>query len=178
MESFVLLLEILLPAIVVGAVAYLIIRSYLNYEEGRQSLEIEKSKQDIIFPVRMQAYERITLFLERITPDSLVRRVLKTNTSARLFQSDLIAIIRSEYEHNISQQVYLTANSWSMVKTATEETIRLVNITGSQMPPSATASDLAEQILHITAKVSKFPTQVALEQVKKEFTQYFLKSTT
>ncbi|HXB11040.1 MAG TPA: hypothetical protein VNZ45_03560, partial [Bacteroidia bacterium] len=105
-------------------------------------------------------------------------RVLKTNTSARLFQSDLIAIIRSEYEHNISQQVYLTANSWSMVKTATEETIRLVNITGSQMPPSATASDLAEQILNITSKVSKFPTQVALDQVKKEFTQYFLKSTT
>lgn len=178
METFALLLEILLPAIVVGVIAYLIINSYLTYEKSRQAVEIEKGKQDIIFPVRMQAYERIALYLERITPESLIRRALKSNTSARLFQSDLIAIVRSEYEHNMSQQIYITAGTWAMIKTATEETIRLVNISASKLSVTATATELAENILQITAQVGKFPTQVALEQVKKEFSQYFLKSTT
>lgn len=177
METFVLLLEILLPATIVGVIAYLIITSYLNYEKSRQALEIEKAKQDIIFPLRMQAYERMTLYLERITPESLIRRVLKGGMSARLFQTDLVAIVRSEYEHNMSQQIYITANTWAMIKTATEETLRLINISGSKLSVTATATELAENILQITAQVGKFPTQVALDQLKKEFAQYFLKST-
>ena len=176
METFVLLLEILLPAIVVGATSYLIIKSYLSYEESRKSIEIEKAKQDVIFPARMQAYERIVLYLERTTPDSLIRRVLKTNITARHFQSDLIAIVRSEFEHNLSQQVYISANAWAMVKTATEETLRLINISASKLSATATATDLAETMLQITAQVGKFPTQIAIENVKKEFSQYFLKS--
>ncbi len=176
METFVLLLEILLPAIVVGATSYLIIKSYLSYEESRQALEIEKAKQDVIFPARMQAYERVVLYLERTTPDSLIRRVLKTNITARHFQSDLTSIVRSEFEHNLSQQVYISANAWAMVKTATEETLRLINISASKLNATATATDLAETMLQITAQVGKFPTQIAIENVKKEFSQYFLKS--
>jgi hypothetical protein len=178
MENFVLLLEILLPAVVVGVVAYLIIKSYLDYEKSRQALEIEKAKQDILFPARMQAYERIVLFLERSSPESLIRRVIKGNMSARLFQSELVGVVRNEFEHNLSQQVYISANAWAMVKTATEETIRLINISASKLPHTATATELAENMLQITSQINKFPTQVALENVKKEFAQYFLKSTT
>ena len=178
MENFVLLLEILLPAVVVGVVAYLIIKSYLDYEKSRQALEIEKAKQDILFPARMQAYERIVLFLERSSPESLIRRVIKGNMSARLFQGELVGTVRNEFEHNLSQQVYISANAWAMVKTATEETIRLINISASKLPHTASATELAENMLQITSQISKFPTQVALDSIKKEFAQYFLKSTT
>ncbi|HWY98563.1 MAG TPA: hypothetical protein VNY36_05705 [Bacteroidia bacterium] len=177
MESVTLVLEIFLPTLSIGLTAFLIIRSYLKYEESRQQIEIEKTKQDIIFPARMQAYERIILFLERSTPESLIRRVIKGNSSARLFQSELISAVRSEYDHNLSQQVYMSPNAWSMVKTATEETIRLVNISASKLSVTATAPELAENMLQITSQIGKFPTQVAIDSIKKEFAQYFLTST-
>ncbi|MGP8214816.1 MAG: hypothetical protein ACLQQ4_04560 [Bacteroidia bacterium] len=176
MENFFLLLEILLPSVVVGVIALLIIRGYLKYEESRKQIDIEKAKNDIIFPARMQAYERIILYLERITPESLIRRIHKTNSSARLFQSELIATVRGEFDHNLSQQVYMSENSWAMVKTATEEVIRLVNISASKLSVTATATELAENILHITSQIGKFPTQVAIESIKKEFAQYFMNS--
>jgi len=177
MESVALLLEIVLPAVVVGIMAYLLMNGYLKYEETKNKLDIERSRQGIILPARMQAYERVILFLERATPESLIRRILKTNTSARLFQSDLISAVRSEYDHNMSQQVYMSANSWSMLKTATEETIRLINISASKLSATATATDLAENILQITSQINKFPTQVAIDNIKKEFSQYFLFTT-
>jgi hypothetical protein len=122
----------------------------------------------------MQAYERIIIFLERSTPESLIRRVLKSNMSARLFQSDLISVVRSEYEHNISQQVYVSAKSWNMVKTATEETLRLINVAASKLSATATATDLAENMLQISTQIGKLPTHVAIENIKKEFSQYFM----
>ena len=74
----------------------------------------------------------------------------------------------------MSQQVYVSANAWSLVTTATEETIRLINICASKLSATATATDLAENMLQITSQLNKFPTQVAIESIKKEFSQYFL----
>jgi hypothetical protein len=177
MENLALVFEIVLPAVVVGIMAYLLMNGYLKYEESKNKLDIERTRQEIILPARMQAYERVVLFLERSTPESLIRRVLKTNSSARLFQSELISAIRSEYDHNMSQQVYMSAGSWAQVTTATEETIRLINISASKLPATATATDLAENMLQITSQINKFPTQVALENLKKEFSQFYLMTT-
>lgn len=173
MESVVTLLEILMPMVFVGLVAYFIIKQYLDYEKGRLNLEIERARQEIIFPARMQAYERVILFLERSTPESLIRRILKGGVSARLFHSDLIAAVRSEFDHNLSQQVYISAEAWGMVKTATEETLRLINMAAQSLPQTAESTDLAENILKIMVQVKKLPGQVAIEYIKKEFSGYF-----
>lgn len=174
MDNFLEILKIVLPCLAVGAACLLIARSFMDYEHKKAKVQAQNAKLEIIIPARMQAYERIVLFLERITPENIVRRTLKVTLSAKHFQGELVATIRSEYEHNISQQVYMSPTAWAMVKTATEETIRLVNISGSKLPPSAMATDLAENILNITAQIGKFPTHVAIDNLKKEFAQYFL----
>jgi hypothetical protein len=176
MENLLEAFKIFLPCLVIGAAAYLIVKSFLEHDSKKARAEIESTKAELIIPARMQAYERIVLFLERITPDNLIRRTLNVTTSARIFQGDMIASIRSEYEHNLSQQVYMSHTAWTMVKTATEETIRLINVAGSKLPASALASDLAQNILSITTKIGKFPTQVAIDNIKKEFSQFFLES--
>lgn len=176
MEGFMDVLKIFLPLLALGAMCFFIVRAFLDFEKSKAKLQAQNAKLEIILPARMQAYERIILFLERISPESLIRRTLKVSSSARMFQSDLVATIRNEYEHNLSQQVYMSPAAWTMVKTATEETIRLVNISGSKLPASALASELAENILTITAQIgiNKFPTHVAIDNIKKEFAQYFL----
>jgi hypothetical protein len=177
MDNLVTLLEIVLPALIVGGIAFFIISKYLHYEETREKMSINKATLEIVVPARIQAYERIILFLERTQPESLVRRLLKANISARSFQAELVATVRSEYEHNISQQIYISLTAWSMVKTATEETIRLVNVAGTKVSVNDSATELAEKILEITSQIGKFPTHMAIENIKKEFAQYFLQTT-
>jgi hypothetical protein len=96
--------------------------------------------------------------------------------SARLLQNDLTAAVRSEYEHNLSQQVYMSTSAWKMAKTATEETIRLINVCGSNLSATATGTDLAQRIFDIISQAGKFPTEVAIDGIKMEFAQYYLHS--
>jgi hypothetical protein len=174
MDNFLEMLKIVLPCLAVGAACFLMARTFMDYEHKKARIQAQNAKLEIVVPARMQAYERITLFLERISPETLIRRTLKVTLTARLFQSELMATIRHEYDHNISQQVYMSPAAWAMVKTATEETIRLVNVAGAKLPATAMAGDLAENILNITAQIGKFPTHIAIDNIKKEFAQYFL----
>jgi hypothetical protein len=167
---------ILIPMIVAGLAIY-IFSKYLSYEETRQKLAIDKARLEIVVPARMQAYERIILFMERTQPENLVRRTLRGNISARSFQAELVSTVRGEYEHNISQQIYISLNAWAMVKTATEETIRLVNVAGTKVSVNDSATELAEKILEITSQIGKFPTSIAIEKIKQEFAQYFIQTT-
>jgi hypothetical protein len=177
MDNFLEILKIVLPCLAVGAACFLMARTFMDYEHKKATIQAQNTKLELIVPARMQAYERLVLFLERITPENLIRRTLKVTITARLFQSELVSTIRNEYEHNLSQQIYMSPTAWAMVKTATEETIRLVNVAGAKLPPSAMAAELAENILHITAQIGKFPTHVAIENLKKEFTQNFIQHT-
>ncbi len=170
-------LEIILPAFMVGGIAIYIISKYLKYEETKLKLSTDRARLEIVLPARMQAYERTILFMERTQPENLVRRVLRSNSSARSFQAELVATVRGEYEHNISQQIYISLSAWAMVKTATEETIRLVNVAATKVSVDDSATELGEKILEITSQIGKFPTSIAIENIKKEFAQYFLQTT-
>ncbi len=170
-------LEIVLPALLVAGVAIYIVMKYLHYEETREKLSIEKARLEIVLPARMQAYERIILFMERTQPENLVRRVLKNNIPARSFQAELAATVRGEYEHNVSQQIYISQTAWAMVKTATEETVRLINVAGAKVSANDSATELGEKIIEISTQIGKFPTHMAIEYIKKEFAQYFLQTT-
>lgn len=176
-DSFINAGAILIAALVGGSIAYFVLAKYLRYEEGRDKLSIDKARLEIVLPARLQAYERIILFLERTQPENLVLRVLKNNNSARAFQAELAATVRNEYEHNLAQQIYISQTSWAMVKTATEETIRLVNVAGSKVSANDPATKLGEKILEITSQIGKFPTHMAIEHIKKEFAQYFMQTT-
>jgi len=176
-NNILIAIELIMLPLIVAGIAYLIVSKYLRFEETRQKLAIDKARLEIVVPARMQAYERIILFLERTQPENLIRRILKGNISARAFQAELLSTVRGEYEHNISQQIYISLNAWAMVKTAMEETIRLVTVAGTKVSVNDSATELAEKILEITSQIGKFPTYIAIENIKKEFAQYFLVST-
>ncbi|HXU26517.1 MAG TPA: hypothetical protein VN698_04735, partial [Bacteroidia bacterium] len=111
--------------------------------------------------------------LERIEPNNLVLRTNKAGMTIPLLHSELVKTIKTEYEHNISQQIYVSANAWHLVKTAKEETIKLVNISITKVPESSKGQELAQVILHIASSVEKTPTQIAIEYLKTEVAQHF-----
>ena len=135
------LIKYLLPSLIVLACAYLTIRQFLIREEQKQRLELAMANQKVITPIRLAAFERVVLFLERIYPGNLLVRVQEPGMSAKDFHKALITTIRAEYEHNMSQQIYLSDESWEAVKTAKESIVELINISAQRMSDENKAID-------------------------------------
>jgi hypothetical protein len=174
MEGVIEIFKIILPAAAVFVAAFLIVQRFLENDQKRRDYELKKSSHATITPLKIQAYERVVIFLERIHPNSLVVRVNKHGMNAHQLHMELVKTIKTEYEHNLSQQIYVSYNAWELVKTAKEEIIKLVNISATKVPNENTSNDLAMMILNITANLEKkLPNEVALEYVKKEVNQIF-----
>lgn len=174
MDGFIEILKIILPATAVFFAAYLLVQRFLDSEQKRREHELKTANQAVMTPLKIQAYERLVIFLERIHPNSLVVRVNKHGLSAHQLHLELVKTIKSEYEHNLSQQIYVSHNAWELVKTAKEEIIKLVNISSTKVAHDSPANDLALMILNITGSLEKkLPNEVALDYVKKEINQVF-----
>jgi hypothetical protein len=122
-------------------------------------------------PMRLQAYERLALFLERITVDSLVVREQSNEFTARDFHQHLLASIRAEYEHNLSQQIYISADAWNVIRNAKEGTLKMVNRAAMQVNPDGPALDLSKKIIEIQMESDSSPTRAALEFIRNEVRQ-------
>lgn len=174
MEAFIDILKIILPAAAVFLAVYFLVSRFFDNEQKRREHELKKTAQNLITPQKIQAYERLVIFLERITPSNLVIRVNKHGMTSRQLHQELIHTIKSEYEHNISQQIFVSHNSWELIKTAKEEVIKLINISSSKVAADVPSNELAMMILNIVANLDKkMPNEIALEYVKKEIAQIF-----
>jgi hypothetical protein len=174
MNALVEILKIMIPAGAVFAAAYFLVKRFLDNDQKRREHELKKSALGTITPLKIQAYERIVIFIERINPNSLVVRVNKNGMSSRQLHLELVNAIKTEYEHNLSQQIYISAGAWELVKTAKEEIIQLVNISSSKVTHDSNSSELAMMILNITANLEKkLPNDVAIDYIKKEISQIF-----
>src|ERR1700741_2896889 len=107
MDALLDLVKILIPASIVLYAAYLIVRSFIMRELELKKLEIRARGIETVLPSRLQAYERMTLFLERTAPQNLLVRINAPGLSAREFHRLLLDEIRNEYNHNVSQQIYI-----------------------------------------------------------------------
>jgi hypothetical protein len=173
MEDILDIFKYVLPSVVTFLAAYFIIKAFLDREYKNKMMDLRMQNQQTITPIRLQAYERMVLFLERISITQLVSRVHKSGMSARLLQSELVKTIRNEYDHNLSQQVCITQQTWNSIKTAKEETIRAINIASTKVSDDAAGLDLVNVLFDLVTKVEKLPTDIALEQLKLEAKQTF-----
>ena len=163
-----------IPAVIVLAGCYFLVKKFLDNEQKIRLLEMKKEWQKDILPLRLQAFERMVLFLERISPNNLLMRVHKPGFTAKEFQIELHATIRSEFEHNITQQIYLSSQSWAVAKSAKEEIIKLINTAAAKLDSNATAMDLSAGIFEIIIKNELKPAQNAIEFIKKEARTIFI----
>jgi hypothetical protein len=173
MNEFLEILKYILPAGVVFATSYYLLKTFLDNEYKKQLMDAKMSHQKVITPIRLQAFERISILLERINPSSMVMRVHKQGMTARQLQKELLQTIRTEFEHNLSQQIYISNPTWESVRAAKEETIKIINLASSRVNDSSTGLDLAKVILDIVTQLEKMPHQVALENLKREVKHVF-----
>ncbi len=155
----------LLPSVVTGAIAFYFFRMHTNNEEGRRRFLLHKDSQKDNLPVRLQAYERMALFLERMALPSLVVRVAPLTQDKSAYENQLIKSIETEFDHNLSQQIYMTDECWNIIKAAKNATVQMIR--KAAMSETETADKLREDILTETMEKAS-PSATALAFVKKE----------
>ncbi|MDN6279736.1 MAG: hypothetical protein L0J45_01895 [Psychroflexus sp.] len=156
----------LLPTLVVGGVAYYFFKTHtshliqLKYNEDLKDLRKES------LPIRIQAFERLTLFLERIHPAHLIHRINPTSEDKNAYERLLVATIEQEFEHNLVQQIYVSSKTWEAIRASKNATISMIH----QVNMSAeitSAQKLREAILtELLEKTS--PSETGLEFLKSE----------
>ncbi|MFM2037495.1 MAG: hypothetical protein RL432_434 [Bacteroidota bacterium] len=164
-----------LVIIAIIGISALILQSYWHQKRTQlkdtlllQS-ELLKERQSATLPLRMEAYQRAILYLERMNPTSLVLRLNDPKISAKAMEAILLKALRDEYDHNVAQQLFISEGSWKLLKTAKEETARLISLVTEQLPEGASSVDFCSSLITKTAEVNPLPSEIAIEALKAEF---------
>ena len=156
-----------IPALVTGVIAFLFFREHTDNENNRRNFILKESIQKESLPIRLQAYERLTLFLERISPQNLLKRVSPISQEVENYKSLLIQTVEQEYEHNLSQQIYVSDPCWRIVSAAKNSTIQ--TIVSFNNKGVSTANDIRPLLLDILLN-NEVTTEIALNFLNEEVT--------
>ncbi len=167
----ILIVAILATMALTGYIFYRIAKHYFDNQQKMQMLQMRVDEHreavKLVTPIRLQAYERMALFLERISPESLVLRCYQTGMDTKLLQGVMTKTIRDEWEHNLSQQVYISSEAWNRIRQAKDEMVGVINSAAITIPDDADPARLASTIFATVAAGSN-PAAPALEFLKQE----------
>lgn len=163
------LLSYTLPAIIVGFVAYYFFNLHTKNEEGRRRYLLNKEAQKNALPIRLQAYERMTLFLERISLTKLLTRITPISTNKNDYENFVIAQIEQEFEHNLAQQIYMSDECWTIITTAKNATIQMIR--KAAMSDRVESADRLREVILNDLMEKQTPSNAALAYIKNEVSQ-------
>ncbi len=167
------LLKILIPAGIVLYAMFLTIKTMLQKQNESKLIELKAKNKEIVLPIRLQAYERMTLFLERISPDQIIKRVSQGEMNVAELQYVMLNEIREEYNHNLSQQVYMSDDAWKIIKNAKEELIMLINQSAKELNAEAKSIELVKAIYAQTLEKNIDSIDYGLNFLKNEIQKEF-----
>ncbi|MBX2903768.1 MAG: hypothetical protein KF872_09450 [Chitinophagales bacterium] len=168
------ILSITIPGVLVLLTAYLVLKQYTKKELEAKLLEIKLKDSKELKVLRLQAYERLALFLERISPFALVARCIEPDMASHELQYAIVKTVRAEFEHNLSQQIYVSDNCWNLIVQSKDEIIKTINLVSAQVNAGASAQELSRIIFQAVANANvPMPTQQALDFLKAEARETF-----
>ena len=158
-----------IPSLIMLLMAYLIIQKFLVSELQRKQIALMRDTQNITMPLRMQAYERLAILTERIHPRQIMQRVYTPDMTVADLRFALVLSINTEWEHNLSQQIYVSRQVWETVKHMKETELALVYQIAAQLPGDAPAKELQVRLAdYISSQEDGIPAEIALQVISEE----------
>ena len=168
MEALADILKITIPPLIVFFTAWVLLRNMIKNDQDKRRQEVLLQNSRTVTPIKLQAYERIILFLERISLESLLVRVSSPEMSAKQLHSAMLSTIRSEFEHNLSQQIYMSQQAWEVVRNARSNMIKIINSEAGNLTPDASGMAFSKKLLEKIMEIEQEPTRAAIDFVKAE----------
>ena len=168
---WVIMIEILkycIPALSVLLATWIVMHKFYKSEEEKRFWELKRLSQKEISPLRMRAYERLALLLERTTPEHMLIDLNLAEMTPLQVQAHLIHTIRQEFDHNLSQQIYVSDEVWGLIDNAKQQIVAFVNSIAQQMPVGSSALDYAKTLITAYHNNGDTPNEIALQALKTE----------
>ena len=162
------IIKITIPALVVFFTVYYLMKQHLENDYRVKMLDFKQNQQNTTIPLRLQAYERLSLFCERISIPSLMLRVRSNEMSASDLRLSMMIAVQKEFEHNITQQVYVSDQLWQIVKIARDDVVNIINLVYAQVNPGSDAREYGQALFRFLEERQGVPLDKALEAIKKE----------
>ncbi len=162
------ILKIVLPALIVFVTAYFLFHDMLENDRRRREFEFRVIHAKEMTPVKLQAYERLTFFLERISPESMLVRHSPQDLTVAQYHQVLLVTIRQEYEHNLSQQIYISPILWETIRGAKEKLVAVINRSAEELDQQVAGYELSKKIFNNYHDENPAPVALALSDLKKE----------
>lgn len=163
------ILKYVIPALVVLIATNMVVKKFLDTQFRQKQLTMLSQTQDVTVRLRLQAYERLALFVERIHPRQLISRVYQSEMTVTDLQQVLVYSINTEFEHNLAQQIYVSREVWEMIRRTKEMEIAMVSRIAKTLDPAAPAKELHLKIVdYVLTTTSEMPTEVALNLINEE----------
>jgi len=166
--NFELVLFYILPAIIIIVTVIIIFNYLLKKERLQYNIRSQEELIKQVLPIMLTAHERAILFLERISPENLLPRCENLQEVAQALQYEMVSRIREEYEHNLSQQLYIGDDAWSLLINAKENVLNIINTSASELPENSTGMDLGKIILEKVSAAEESSTRKAILLIKKD----------
>lgn len=167
-DTIFILCLIVLPALLVFFTAQFMMKQHIANSVQLVKTEILKTNLNTFTPLKLQAYERIALFLERTSIPALIQSYAQAGQSARGFAAAATHAIKEEYSYNVSQQIYVSTQMWTLVKAIKEQHIQLLQNISASLPAEATAADLSQKLIEYLQSMEVQPQDRGLEFMKNE----------
>ncbi|MEQ8702419.1 MAG: hypothetical protein RIC19_00805 [Phaeodactylibacter sp.] len=168
METFLEIVKLTIPGLLTFLASYFVLKTYMENQQKLQQLKIQQEQQRSSLPLRLQAYERLSLFCERISLPSLLLRVRKPGMSSGELRVTLLLAVQQEYEHNITQQVYVSSQLWEIIKIARDDAVNAISLIAEKAGPKSDAAELAGMLLTYVNQQEVMVVEKALLAIKKE----------
>lgn len=172
MDVFSFLLDVfkyvIAGGVVVGLAHWMFWAKYNSHVFRLKSWEAGNAAKKEVLPLRLQAYERLVLLIERINPTNAVVRLHQPDLDAKAFEHLLMEEIRAEYQHNITQQLYVSDLAWATTVRVKDNTVALIRNASAGLPANATAKDLSSVLLGHVAALEENPYDIALKTIKSQ----------
>ena len=154
-------------------IAYFLLKSDIQNYFRFKTFESNKDKHSALLPLQLQAYERMIVFVERINPANLLVRLHESGISVTALQTAVIKEIRAEFQHNITQQLYIQSVSWNILRKLKDDTIAMVNNVAQNLPPDAAGLELSRQVLNHMSTIEENPYDLTINQLKGDIQKMF-----
>jgi len=176
MQIYSYLLDILkytMAGIATVYIAFYLVKPYLDRSEKIQLMELKKAVSAQTLPLRLQAYERLVLFVERVNPASMLLRLNGTQYTAQQLHSLVMNDVRTEFQHNVTQQVYVSERAWNVIKRVKDDTLSVVTNAVKGLPENASGLDLSKTVLAHLASLQDNPYDIATSMIRQDMEELF-----
>ena len=174
MLIFFLSMEIIVSVATVAIAMSFVVWLFLHTEMQKRQSDFRLKAIEDVLPNRLQAYERMALYLERISPEAMVLREQLSVSSGKELHTLLVNNVRQELEHNVAMQIYVTETSWKRILKARDEVIKTLNEAGKGLKPNCSSIEYGVEVIEYAKNNCNFYLDRAKDGLRKDLSGEFV----